>query len=218
MIKSFYKTTRVVDIAAVVCCGSTRLAHLQSNPSTFLATFKLLQIKLSRTFNGIQVRAFLLVVLKVVHHEGCVFGVVVMLEDKAATQTQLCCRLLQGSRFSRFLPLWRHSLQISTLVIVCHCGDCVLSPNISSVSMASSLWPKDGLPVCIVFLQVVFSVSQSDLKVSAQFPLLCFLCRVQLTVFLEITIVTVLLGSLVCRQLFWDLWMHLSLVFYFLPL
>lgn len=94
-----------IDIAAVVCCGSTRLAHLQSNPSTFLATFKLLQIKLSRTFNGIQVRAFLLVVLKVVHHEGCVFGVVVMLEDKAATQTQLCCRLLQGSRFSRFLPL-----------------------------------------------------------------------------------------------------------------
>lgn len=112
------------------------------------------------------------------------------------------------------------SLQISTLVIVCHCGDCVLSPNISSVSMASSLWPKDGLPVCIVFLQVVFSVSQSDLKVSAQFPLLCFLCRVQVTVFLEITIVTVtvLLASLVCRQLFWDLWMHLSLVFYFLPL
>lgn len=74
--------------------------------------------------------------------------------------------------------------------------------------------------MCIVFLQVVFSVSQSDLKVSAQFPLLCFLCRVQVTVFLEITIVTVtvLLASLVCRQLFWDLWMHLSLVFYFLPL
>lgn len=101
VIKLFYKTTRVVS----TLLQSFAVVHLQSNPTTFLATFKLLQIKLSRTFNGIQVRAFLLVVLKVVHHEGCMFGVVVMLEDKATTQTQFCCRLLRVSKFSRFLPL-----------------------------------------------------------------------------------------------------------------
>lgn len=153
----------------------------QSQLICFGEFFKLLQIWWStgmdlglqfnpQIFDVIQVRALCrlvknvhFVLLEVVlHQERCMFCVV-MLEDKAMTQTRFCCWLLElffqnlyiffflhCSFYLGEIPSSRHteaSQQDSTHIAVFHCGDgvlCVvclslLSLHKSSISMAKEL-------------------------------------------------------------------------------
>lgn len=90
------------------------------------------------------------------------------------------------------------SLQLSTLVIVCDCGDFVLSPNVSSVSMASFV--SSDQRTC--FLQVVLRVSQSVCTVSigllpVQGPTNCLLWNYNCNCATGFTcVLAVVLGSL----------------------